>query len=308
MTTTALAFENVTKTFGSLTAVNALSFAVPEGGVFGFLGGNGAGKTTSLRMALDILRPTRGQISVLGSAPSRENAGDIGFLPEERGLYRGMTLLDTIIYFGRIKGMAPAAARKAAMELIARLDLQGREKTTIEKLSKGLSQKVQLATALVNKPRLLLLDEPFSGLDPVNQGVLEGVIGELAKQGSTILFSTHVMQHAERLCQQLMLLSRGRKVFEGTQEDARATLPSRLTLTARSDPAGLPGVSSTARLGDAEPGWSSYQVELKPDTKPGDLLEICTAQGFALRAFDIHKATLHEAFVHIVGADLETGK
>ena len=308
MTTTVLGFENVTKTFGDFTAINALSFAVPEGGVFGFLGGNGAGKTTSLRMALDILRPTRGQISVLGTPPSRENAGDIGFLPEERGLYRGMTLLDTIIYFGRLKGMTPAAARKAALDLIARLDLQGREKTMIEKLSKGLSQKVQLATALVNKPRLLLLDEPFSGLDPVNQGVLEEVIRELARDGSTILFSTHVMQHAERLCQRLMLLSKGRKVFEGTLAEARATLPGRLTLTARSDPDALPGVNSAVRVGDAQPGWSVYEVELQPGTEPADLLESCTAQGFALRGFDVHQATLHEAFVHIVGADRETAK
>ncbi len=308
MTTAVLDFEDVTKMFGDLTAVDALSFAVPEGGVFGFLGGNGAGKTTSLRMALDILRPSQGRIAVLGAPPSRENAAEIGFLPEERGLYRGMTVLDTVVYFGRLKGMTPAAARKAAMDLIARLGLQGREKTTIQKLSKGLSQKVQLATALVNTPRLLLLDEPFAGLDPVNQGVLEDVIGELARHGSTVLFSTHVMQHAERLCQRLLLLSRGRKVFEGTLEEARATLPSRLTLTARADPAGLPSVASAARLGDGEQGWTRYQVELRPDRQPGDLLESCTAQGFALRGFDVHQATLHEAFVHLVGADRETAK
>ena len=207
---TVMRFDGVTKRFGDFTAVNDLSFAIPEGGVFGFLGGNGAGKTTSLRMALDILAPTGGEISVLGARPSRENAAAIGFLPEERGLYRKMSVLDTVVYFGRLKRMEPAAAKTAAMALLDRLDLADRAKTTIDKLSKGLAQKVQVATALVNKPRLLLLDEPFSGLDPVNQSVLEEIIAEQARGGATVVFSTHVMQHAERLCDRLLLLAKGR--------------------------------------------------------------------------------------------------
>ena len=300
-----LLLDKVTKRFGDFTAVDELSFAVPEGGVFGFLGGNGAGKTTSLRMALDIIRPTSGRIEVMGSAPSRENAADIGFLPEERGLYRRMSVLDTVIYFGRLKRMAPAPARKAALALLERLELQDRASTAVSKLSKGLAQKVQLATALVNAPKLLLLDEPFSGLDPVNQGVLEEVIRDLAKGGATVVFSTHVMQHAERLCDRLLLLARGRKVFEGTQEEARAALPSRLTLTSRTDPAALPGVASASSQGPAGDGWTLYDVALQPGADPGDLLETCIAQGFALRGFDIHRPALHEVFIHLVGADQE---
>jgi ABC-2 type transport system ATP-binding protein len=305
MTASVLVLDEVTKRFGDFTAVDALSFAVPEGGVFGFLGGNGAGKTTSLRMALDIIRPTSGRIEVLGAPPSRENAAQIGFLPEERGLYRLMSVLDTVIYFGRLKRMHAAAARKAAISLIERLGLEDRAKTPVTKLSKGLAQKVQLATALVNSPRLLLLDEPFSGLDPVNQGVLEEVIRELARGGSTVIFSTHVMQHAERLCDRLLLLAKGRKVFEGTQDEARAALPSRLTLVCRADPAALPSVVSAQPLGPARDGWTHYQVTLNPCADPGDLLEACTAQGFALRAFDIQSPALHEVFIHLVGADQE---
>jgi ABC-2 type transport system ATP-binding protein len=305
---TVLSFDRVTKRFGDLTAVDDLSFAVPAGGIFGFLGGNGAGKTTSLRMALDILAPSGGRIEVLGAAPSRESAAAIGFLPEERGLYRRMTALDTIVYFGRLKRMDAGAARQAAMRLLERLDLADRAKTPVAKLSKGLAQKVQVATALVNAPRLLLLDEPFSGLDPVNQSVLEELIVEAAGQGATIVFSTHVMQHAERLCDRLLLLARGRKVFDGTQDDARRSLPSRLGLTSRADPGTLPGVASATELRPAEDGWRSFEVKLEPGVEPGALLEHCTTNGFPLRAFDVHTPTLHEVFIHFVGAEKETAR
>ena len=305
MNASVLLLDNVTKRFGDFTAVDGLSFAVPEGGVFGFLGGNGAGKTTSLRMALDIIRPTTGRIEVLGAPPSRENAAKIGFLPEERGLYRLMSVLDTVIYFGRLKRMDGGAARQAAMGLLERLGLQDRAATPMSRLSKGLAQKVQLATALVNAPKLLLLDEPFSGLDPVNQGVLEDVIRDLARGGATVVFSTHVMQHAERLCDRLLLLARGRKVFEGSQAEAKAALPGRLTLTCRADPAILPSVISAWPLGAAEDGWVRFQVTLKPGADPGDLLEACTAQSVPLRGFDIHSPSLHEVFIHLVGADQE---
>jgi ABC-2 type transport system ATP-binding protein len=300
-----LVLDQVTKRFGDFTAVDGLSFSVPSGRVFGFLGGNGAGKTTSLRMALDLLRPESGRIEVFGRPPSRENAARIGFLPEERGLYRLMTVLDTVVYFGRLKGMEPGRARQAASALIDRLGLSSWASSPVSKLSKGLAQKVQLATALVNGPSLLLLDEPFSGLDPVNQGVLEEVIRQAAEGGATVVFSTHVMQHAERLCDRLVLLARGKKVFEGTQDEARAALPARLSLVSRADPHGLPGVAHAQGVGFAADGWTRYEVALAPGADPADLLEACTAQGFALRDFDTHRPALHEVFIHLVGAGQE---
>jgi len=303
---TALLLDSVTKEFGDKRAVDNLSFTVRDGEVYGFLGGNGAGKTTSLRMALDILSPSAGRIEVLGARPSRENAAAIGFLPEERGLYRRMSVLDTIVYFGRLKRMDAGAAKKAAMRLLERLDLADRAKTPVSKLSKGLAQKVQVATALINAPRLLLLDEPFSGLDPVNQSVLEELIAEAAREGATIVFSTHVMQHAERLCDRLLLLARGRKVFEGTQDQARQALPSRLALTSRADPTHLPGVAGATETASPADGWRSFEVRLDPGTDPGALLEHCTTNGFALREFDVHTPTLHEVFIHFVGAEKET--
>ena len=298
---TALVLDGVVKRFGDFTAVNDLSFQVAEGSVFGFLGGNGAGKTTSVRMMLDILRPDAGRIEILGRAPARANAPHVGFLPEERGLYRLMTVLDTVVYFGRLKGLSPADAARSATALIERLGLAQWAKTSLDKLSKGMSQKVQLATALVNNPRLLILDEPFSGLDPVNQGVLEEIVLEMARGGATVIFSTHVMQHAERLSDRLLLLARGRKVFEGTQAEARAKLPSRLLLTAQADPAQLPGVASAVAAGVTWQCWQEWDVTLAPGREPADLLQHCTANGFALRSFDLHRPSLHDVFLHLVG-------
>ena len=249
---TALSLENVTKRFDRTLAVDGLSFAVPEGQVFGFLGGNGAGKTTTLRMALDIIRPTDGRLTVLGRAPGRENAPDIGFLPEERGLYRNMTALDTIVYFGRLKGMTSNDARTEGLALLDRFGLGDNARSTIDKLSKGMAQKVQLATAIVNRPKLLILDEPFSGLDPVNQNLLEDEIRRASKTGATVIFSTHVMQHADRLCEKLLLLAKGRKKFEGTLDEARAQLPARLSVVAKQPLNALPGVKGCEPAGPTD--------------------------------------------------------
>jgi ABC-2 type transport system ATP-binding protein len=293
-------FESVVKRFGGFTAVEDLSFEAAEGGIFGFLGANGAGKTTSLRMALDILRPTSGSIRVLGEPPGRHRGREIGFLPEERGLYRHMTAAETVTYFGRLKGMPPAEAAASADRLLQRFGLEAFARQKVDRLSKGMAQKVQLATALVTTPQLLILDEPFAGLDPVNQAVLEEVILDLARGGSTVIFSTHVMQHAERLCDRLMLIARGRKVFQGTQGEARSRLPVRLTLCSREDPHRLPGVQSATATPGGD-GWSDWDVQLSPGMTPADLLEAATAQGFPLRQFETHRASLHDVFLHLVG-------
>ena len=303
---TVLSLEHVVKRFGDFTAVDDLGFSVNEGEIYGFLGGNGAGKTTSLRMVLDIIRPTSGTITVLGNPPGRRNAPSIGFLPEERGLYREMTAIEIITYFGQLKRMTKRDARARGLNLLQRFELGGWATTSVEKLSKGMAQKVQLAAALVNNPRLLILDEPFSGLDPVNQGLLEDVIVEMKKGGATVVFSTHTMQHAERLCDRLLMLAHGRKVFEGTQDQARAALPPRLTMAARTDPSLLPGVASARRIGiedgQENEGWGEWEVIMAPGTTAPMLLEYCTENRFVLRRFDVHRASLHDVFLHHVGA------
>ena len=298
-----LRLEGVTKRFGDFVAVDNLGFAVDDGQVVGFLGANGAGKTTTLRMILDILRPTSGAIEVFGGPPGREKASRIGFLPEERGLYRGMTVLETVIYFGRLKGLSRLDARQAALPLIERFGLGPFAGRRVERLSKGMAQKVQLATALVNSPKLLLLDEPFSGLDPVNQAVLQEEILAAANRGANILFSTHVMEHAERLCNHLIMLSHGGKVFDGDLEQALAMLPGRVRLRAKTDPSGLPGVARAEPLPRTEDGWTDWQITLGPGSEPGDLLQACTERGFDLRDFESHGATLHDVFLHLAGPE-----
>jgi ABC-2 type transport system ATP-binding protein len=299
---TALAFEAVTKRYGAVTAVDGLSFVVPEGGITGFLGPNGAGKTTSLRMALNIIAPSSGRITLLGLPPGRAASMRVGFLPEERGLYRRMTALDSVVYFGRLKGMAKSEAQQSGRVLLERLGLGSALSRTVDSLSKGMAQKVQLAASLVNRPQLILLDEPFSGLDPVNQAVLEEIIVDIARTGATVMFSTHVMQHAERLCDRLILLSSGRKIFEGSQQDARQQLPPTLSLVSRADPAILPGVESAVARAE-EAGWTEWYVRLRPGADPDDILEACFTQGIVLRRFEPYRPSLHDVFVHLVGAD-----
>ena len=296
-----LQVESLSKRFGDVLAVDDLSFAVQPGEIFGFLGGNGAGKTTTLRMVLDIIRPTSGRIEVLGSPPDQRKANAIGFLPEERGLYAHMKAIDTIVYFGRLKDMTPDDARQHGMELLERFDLADRAKSQIGDMSKGMAQKVQLACALINRPELLMLDEPFSGLDPVNQGLLEEEILRASRRGAAVIFSTHVMQHAERLCDRLLLLKNGAKRFEGTLPQARAMLPARISAIAKGNIATAPGVADAECVRDHGDGWGSYDLRLDPGASAADVLEACTAKGIRLRQFEENRASLHEVFVHMVG-------
>ena len=298
-----LEIQNLVKRFDGVLAVDDLSFSVEPGEIFGFLGGNGAGKTTTLRMVLDIVRPTSGTIALFGAEPSRRNAAAIGFLPEERGLYSGMSAIDTIVYFGRLKGMDAALARSRGLDLLERFDLGDRAKSDIGDMSKGMAQKVQLATSLVNEPELLMLDEPFSGLDPVNQSLLEDEILRASERGAAVIFSTHVMQHAERLCDRLLLLKKGRKRFEGTLDEARALLPTRIAAVAKSDLSTIEGVTRCEAVGEPADGWQEWSVDLEPGVDPGRILEHCTANGVPLRQWQEHRASLHDVFVQLVGEE-----
>lgn len=298
-----LEVDHLTKRFGDVLAVDDLSFSVKPGEIFGFLGGNGAGKTTTLRMVLDIIRPTSGTISVLGASPRERRAEAIGFLPEERGLYGHMSAIDTITYFGQLKKMTPADARQKGMELLERFDLAERAKSQIGDMSKGMAQKVQLACALVNQPDLLMLDEPFSGLDPVNQGLLEEEILRASQRGAAVIFSTHVMQHAERLCDRLLLLRKGAKRFEGTLEEARALLPARIAVVAQADIAAMEGVAEAAVIEATADGWTRYDLRLIPGVAAADVLEECSSRSVPLRMFEEQRPSLHEVFVELVGAE-----
>ena len=292
---------DTTKRFCQRTIVNELSFSVAPGEVFGFLGRNGAGKTTSLRMILDIIRPDSGSIIVFDQVPGILDRTRIGFLPEERGLYRTMTAAETVGFVGQLKGMTRTAAAAATAALLERFGLADHRNKKVQELSKGMAQKVQLATALVNKPDLILLDEPFSGLDPVNQELLEKEIHLAATRGASIVFSTHVMQHAERLCNRFLVLDHGRKRFEGTLGEAQRTLPCRIKgLSDR-----LPMETSAVRLlssGADSDGWSEWTAEIGRSHDPQDFLQHLTETGMVLRRFEVMRRELHDIFIDLVGS------
>lgn len=304
MTDSVLTLDNVVKRFGGFPAVDGLSFSVARGEIFGFLGPNGAGKTTTLRMILDIIRPTSGRIVVLGSTSAIPVRRRIGYLPEERGLYRKMRAAETIAYFAKLRGVPGKQARERAYELLERFGLKEFAKTRNEALSKGMAQKLQLLSTIAHEPELLILDEPFSGLDPINQATLEDLIRELRNEGRTIIFSTHVMQHAERLCDRFLIIAKGKKRFEGDIGEARAVFPPRLILRTRDDIDGLrraPGVKMIAAIGAVSDGERDYEVSLSPGADPQAVLKAAFDAGLRLSRFEHAGASLHDIFVALAG-------
>jgi len=306
MNNAVLELENVTKRFRDFTAVHDVSLAIPRGSIYGFLGPNGAGKTTTIRMIFDIVKPTSGRITILGASTALDVRPRIGYLPEEKGLYKAMTAAATVAYFATLKGLSRKVAKQRAYELLERYGLGEFADTRIQALSKGMGQKVQVICAIAHEPEFVVLDEPFSGLDPVNQQVLEQLIRDLARRGSTVLFSTHVMQHAERLCDHLLLIAKGRKIFDGTVAGAKGMIPQRVLISTESsiDPlAALDGVAEIKPIGESptKPGMKDWEIRLRGQTSAQAILERCFVSGIVLRRFDHAEPSLHDAFVTLVG-------
>lgn len=299
-----LVMSGATKRFGAFTAVNSLSFDVPAGQIVGFLGPNGAGKSTSLRMALGVMAPDEGEVALFGAKPEIRSLRRVGFLPEERGLYKKMSARDTITYFARLKGMSAGDARARADELLETTGLGKFRNSRISKLSKGMAQKVQILSTLAHRPDFLILDEPFSGLDPMNQQTLENLIREEHARGATILFSTHVMEHAERLCDRIVMLARGRKVLDGTLEEAFATLGqgARMAVAEGFDLAVAlaPKGFAAHRAADKGPG-DSWRVELPKGLGAQDALRAALEAGAPILGFQPEEARLRDVFVNLVG-------
>ena len=266
-----LELDAVRKTYGDFVAVDSVSFAVPKGSLFGLLGPNGAGKTTTIRMVMDILAPDRGQVRLFGRPRARGDLRRIGYLPEERGLYRRMTVADQLVFLGELQGVPRREAGKRAERWLERLELGAWAKAKVEALSKGMQQKIQIAGTLLHEPDLLILDEPFSGLDPINQGVLKEVLSELRARGTTILFSTHIMEHAEKLCDRICLISGGRVVLAGELAALKRERGGNVyRLRAEGDPSGLaavPGVAEAVPKGDGE-----ARLLLAPGADPAAVL------------------------------------
>ena len=304
-----LELTRVSKRYGAFTAVDDISFAIPRGTIYGFLGPNGAGKTTTIRMILDILRPDSGSISILGETSALNVRQRIGYLPEEKGLYKKMKVWAIISYFATLKGMDKRTAKQRAFELLETYGLKDYAEAKVESLSKGMGQKVQVLSAVAHRPELVILDEPFSGLDPVNQEVLEQLINDMASAGQTVIFSTHIMQHAERLCDRMLLIAKGRKIFDGTITDARAIIPRRVILECQGDISpimkmeGILGVIEK-NVGNTDTnGTRQWELQIHEQANPQLILQRCFENGIPLSRFDYTQPSLHDVFVQLVGND-----
>jgi ABC-2 type transport system ATP-binding protein len=316
---TLLSVQSVTKTFREAVAVDALSFDVRAGEIFGFLGPNGAGKTTTLRMILGITKPDRGSVRFDGA--DGIDRARIGYLPEERGLYDDQRVLDTLVYLGTLRGLSPAASREAALRWLERFGLADRAKAKLSELSKGMQQKVQLAGALLHDPALAVLDEPFSGLDPINQETLLEVVRELRARGMTILFSAHQLNLVERLCDRFLLIAQGCEVLSGRLDDMRAAVKGgasetfTVELEARNGGAAPEATACRAalaraglRAGDARVetlggGRVRLEVDLAKGADVGPALAELGA-AYAIRHVEMRPISLHELYLHAVRTSL----
>ena len=303
MTSPVLSLQNVVKKYGDFTAVKDISLSIPKGAIYGFLGPNGAGKTTTIRMILEIINPSSGSISILGGNSALAARNRIGYLPEEKGLYKKMKVWAIIQYFAMLKGVEKSVARERAFALLEKYGLKDFAEAKVESLSKGMSQKVQVLSAVAHEPELVILDEPFSGLDPVNQKVLEELIHDMASNGQTVIFSTHVMQHAERLCDHILLITRGEKVFDGTVNEAKALMPRRVIVETSGQLDSLqtiPGVNSIQADTENPAQWT---IEISEQLNAQEILRHCFEKNILLTRFEFSEPSLHDVFVHLVGEE-----
>ena len=302
----ALFLQNVTKEYDGHRAVDDLSIAIPRGSIYGILGPNGAGKSSTIRTALNILSKDGGTVRILDVDPADDPSilRRVGYLPEERGLYRTMRVIDVIVFFARLKGLERGDARREAGLWLEKLGLSEWAKTRVDALSKGMQQKVQFITTVLHQPDLLFLDEPSAGLDPVNQDMLKETILELREQGRTVVFSTHNMAEAERLCDSVCIISRGRKILDGSLEEIRR---SNLGNRWRVEYQEIPAATAAFFGGDgffesSTPIRRGWEVSLPLNVSPRDLFDRLAGFETVPTRFEQVEPSLHEIFVRHVGS------
>jgi ABC-2 type transport system ATP-binding protein len=286
--------DQLQKSFNSLVAVDHLTFQVNQGEIFGLLGPNGAGKTTTIRILMDIIKADAGAVRVLGNPPgvARER---IGYLPEERGLYRGLRVDETLVYLGQLKGMSSPAAKKRAAELLARVELAEWAKNKVQELSRGMQQKVQLIASLLHDPDLVILDEPFQGLDPVNVEVVKDLIRDLRAQGKTIALSAHEMSQVEALCERIVLIDHGKAVLYGALADIKKQFsPNAIEIT---PPLSFDGWVEVERT---ETHDHRQLIYLTKETAPREFLKKVLDRGMPIEQFEMASTPLDQIFVQVV--------
>ena len=301
--------DRVTKRFAGHTAVDALSLAVPSGIIYGLLGPNGAGKTTTIRMIMDIYEPDEGSVRLFDQvAGGRTHSARIGYLPEERGLYPKMRVLDALTFLGEVKGVARKAARAKALEWLDRLGLADWRLRKVSDLSKGMQQKVQFISAVLHDPELIVLDEPFSALDPVNRQVLLDTVIDYRHRGKTVMFSTHIMEHAEQLCDRLCIIARGKKIIDGTLTEVKSRHGGKHVNV------GFDGSQGDARrifadrrlIAKVQDFGQEAELELADGADAQEILRALVTSGARLSRFELASPSLHKIFVDLVGPDAAT--
>ena len=292
--------EKVRKSYGQFIAVDDLSFRIEQGSVFGLLGPNGAGKTSTIRMMIGITAPDSGVIRVFGQPFNRKCLDKVGYLPEERGLYKKMKMLDQLIFLGELHGMAAADAQQKAIEWCRRLEISEKLASKVEELSKGMQQKIQFIAALLHDPDFIIMDEPFAGLDPVNSDLLKNVLLEMKKNGKTILFSTHRMDQVEKLCDSICLINKGKLVLAGDLKQVKARYgKNNIQIGYDGDGAGAFLEHNT--LVRSFNDYGNYvEVRLAPGADPQQLLRMA-AERSRISRFELMEPSLEEIFIEVVG-------
>jgi ABC-2 type transport system ATP-binding protein len=287
--------SNITKSFGQKKAVADVSFDVRQGEIFGLLGPNGAGKTTTIRLMLDIFRPDAGKVSILDGPMTEAKKNRIGYMPEERGLYQDLTLENCLVYLATLKGLPTADARRRVSVYLQRFDLAAQSRSKVKTLSKGMQQKAQLINTIIHQPQLVIIDEPFASLDPVNTLMVKELIRDLRSQGTAILMSTHQMHHVEELCDRILLINQGSTLLYGSVEDIRRRFSGNIVVlrTAGELPA-VAGIKSVVSRNHA------VRLELADDTKPKDILRSLVEGNVDVEQFEVALPSLDEIFIRVV--------
>ena len=295
--------SHVSKSFGDLQAVQDVSFQVYPGEILGLLGPNGAGKTTTIRMMLDIFKPDGGQVAVLGGALDEAKKNRIGYMPEDRGLYKDQKLEPTLIFLATLKGLSESTARERLGAWLRRLDLTDHRSKKIQELSRGMQQKAQIIATLLHEPDLIVVDEPFSGLDPVNTRLIKTIIEEQRQMGKTIIMSTHQMYQVEALCSRIVLIDRGCTVLYGqVDEIKRQFTGNAVVVEGQGNLENIPGVVEVRH----ENG-GAFHMPLEPGTSPQDVFRVLARRDFKVERFEIAEPSLDDIFISVVGSSAVGG-
>jgi ABC-2 type transport system ATP-binding protein len=288
-------YSGVTKRFRNTAAVDHLSFTIGQGEIFGMVGPNGAGKTTALRMLMDIIQPDDGEIRVLGEPMNEHVKNRLGYLPEERGLYRKITVAESLLYLAQLKDMRPSLAKERANQLLTRVGMDQHKSKKIEELSRGMSQIIQFIATILHDPDLLVLDEPFSGLDPVNTELLKNLVLELKRNGKSIILSTHMMNQLEELCDRFLMINKGQAVLYGSLDEIKSGFKSN-SIFVKCDriPEGLPGVTGSKSHG------RYLELFMDGSASPEEVLTALVTAKVAVDRFEVSTPSLHEIFIRVV--------